>query len=138
MSRFPLFWLLLDLVNLLKNTGCLVGCLTLLKESDKLARVSRHRLVQVRKLELMHLGLRKEDLFTLILRRGYFHHSTEIATLDVAEKLQLMPHELVHWHESGLLGHTKPANQLVAYIGKTGDSLEVIPDTFDKTCLPMN
>jgi hypothetical protein len=29
----------------------------------------------------------------------------------------------------------KPANQLVAYIGKTGNSLKVILDTFIKICL---
>ncbi len=73
MSHFLLFWLLLVLDNLLKNASRLVGCLTLLKESDKLDRVSRHRLVQVHELEMMCLGLRKEDLFTLLLRCGYFH-----------------------------------------------------------------
>jgi hypothetical protein len=52
----------------------------------------------------------------------------EVVTLKVAEKLHLTPRELVHWHECGLLGLTKPANQLVAYIWETGNSLEVIPD----------
>jgi hypothetical protein len=137
MSRSLLFWLLLVLGNLLKNAGRLVGRLTLLKESDQLERVSRHRLVQVHKLELVHLGLHKEDLFTLLLCRGYFHCSTEVATLKVAEKLYLTPHELVHWHKSRLLGHMKPANQLVAYIWKIGDSLKVIPDAFVKVCLHM-
>ncbi len=113
----------------------LVGCLTLLKESNELERVSRHHLVQVRKIELMHLGLHKEDLFTLLLHRGYFHHLTKVATLEIAEKLYSTPHELMHWHESGLLGCTKPANQLVACIGKTGDSHQVILDTFVKVCL---
>jgi hypothetical protein len=41
----------------------------------------------------------------------------------------------MHWHESGLLGRTKPLNQLVAYIRKTSNSLEVIPDVFVKVCL---
>ncbi len=135
MSRFPLFWLLLVLGNLLENASCLVSCLTLLEESNKLERVSRHNLVQVCKLELMCLGLREEDLFTLLLHRGNFHRLAEVATLKVADKLHLMPNELVHWHESGLLGHTKPANQLVTYIGKIGDSLEVILDTFVEACL---
>ncbi len=135
MSRFLLFWLLLVLGNLLENASPLVGCLTLFKESDKLERVSRYHLVQVSKLELMHLGLRKEDLFTLLLRRGYFHHWTEVATLKIAEKLSSRPHELVHSRESGLLGCTKPANQLVAYIWKTGNSLKVILDTFVEVCL---
>jgi hypothetical protein len=35
MSRIFLFWLLLVLGNLLKNTGCLIGSLTLLKNGDK-------------------------------------------------------------------------------------------------------
>ena len=72
MSRFLLFWLLLVLGNLFKNASCLVGCLTLLEESNKFEQVSRHCLVQVRKLELMRLGLRKEDLFTLLLCCGHF------------------------------------------------------------------
>ncbi len=33
----------------------------------------------------------------------------------------------MYWHESGLLGRTKPENLLVANIWKTGDSLETIP-----------
>ncbi len=135
MSHFLLFWLLLVLDNLLENASRLVGCLTLLKESNKFERVSRHHLVQVRKLELMCLGLCKEDLFTLLLCRGYFHCSTEVATLKVAEKLHSMLHELMHWHERGLLGRTKPANQLVAYIGKPGNGLKVILDTFVEVCL---
>jgi hypothetical protein len=69
------------------------------------------------------------------LCHGYFHHSTEVATLEIAEKLYSTPHELLHWHESGLIGHTKPANQLVTYIGKTGNSLEVILDTLIEVCL---
>jgi hypothetical protein len=64
----------------------------------------------------MCLGLRKEDLFNLLLRHGKFHHLMEVATLEVAEKLYSMPHELVHWHESWLLGLTKSANQLVIHI----------------------
>ncbi len=48
LSCFLLFWLLLVLGNLLKNTSRLIGCLTLLEESDQLERVSRHHhLVQV-------------------------------------------------------------------------------------------
>jgi hypothetical protein len=85
----------------------------------------------------MSLGLREEDLFTLLLRCGYFHHLTEVTTLKIAVMLCSMPHELMHWHESGLLGHTQPANQLVAYIGTTGDSLEVILDIFIKVSLCM-
>jgi hypothetical protein len=61
MSHFLIFWLLLVLGNLLKNASCLVGCLILLKENNKLEWVSRHGLVQVRELELVCLRLHKED-----------------------------------------------------------------------------
>jgi hypothetical protein len=70
MSHFPFLWMLLVLRNLLKNASCLVGCLTLLKESNHSEWVGRHHLVQVGKLVLVHLRLRKEDLFTLLLCRG--------------------------------------------------------------------
>jgi hypothetical protein len=71
MSRFLLFWLLLVLDDLLENASRLVGCfLTLLKESNQLERVSRHRLVQVRELELMRLGFHEENLLALFLRNG--------------------------------------------------------------------
>ncbi len=128
MSRFPFLCLLLVLSYLLENASCLVGCLTLLKEGNHLERVGRHRLVQVGKLVLVRLRLRKEDLLTLLLCHGYVNRSTEVATLKVAEKLHLTPRELVHRHECGLLGCTKPANQLVAYIWETGNSLKVITD----------
>jgi hypothetical protein len=94
-----------------------------------------YRLVQVSKLVLVCLGLREEDLFTLLLRRGYVHCSTEVVTLEVAEKLHSMPHELMHWHESGLLGCAKPANQLVANVEEPGDGLKVVPDALIKVCL---
>ncbi len=59
----------------------------------------------------------------------------EVTTLKVAEKLHLTPRELVHWHESRLLGHTKPADQLVTYVLKPGDGLKVILDTLVEVCL---
>jgi hypothetical protein len=59
----------------------------------------------------------------------------EVATLKVAEKLHLTPNELVHWHERGLLGHTKPANQLVADVGEPSDGFEVVPDALVEGCL---
>ncbi len=59
---------------------------------------------------------------------------TLVVTLKVAEKLHLALHELVHQHESGLLGRTKPANQLVANVGKSGDGLKVVPDALVKVC----
>jgi hypothetical protein len=46
-----------------------------------------------------------------------------------------MPHELVHWHESGLLRSTEPANQLVAYVWESGNGLKIIPDTLVEVCL---
>ncbi len=85
----------------------------------------------------MRLRLRKEDMFTLLLHRRYIHCSTEVTTLAVAEKLYLTLLELMHWHESGFLGRTKPANELVAYIWKSGDGLKVILDTLVKVCLCM-
>ena len=135
MSHFLFLWLLLILGNLLKNTSCFVGCLTLLEESNHPEQVSRHRLIQVRELELMCLGLQEEDLFTLLLCCGYFHRSMEIATLKIAEELHLTLHKLVHWHESGLFGRMKPADELVTNIGEPGNGLEVVPDTFVKVCL---
>jgi hypothetical protein len=39
-------------------------------------------------------------------------------------------HELMHRHESGLLGRTKPVNQLVANVGEPGNGLKVVPDIF--------
>ncbi len=107
MSRTLFLWLLLILGNLLENASRLVGCLTLLEEGKQ---VGRHHLVQVGKLVLVRLRLHEEDLFTLLLCRGYVHCSAEVVTLKVAEKLHLMPHELVHWHESRFLCRTKPAN----------------------------
>ncbi len=97
MSRFLFLQLLLILGNLIKNASRLVGCLTLLEEGNNHSeQVGRHRLIQVGKLVLVCLRLCKEDLFTLLLRHGYVHCSTEVVTLEVAEKLHLMPHELVH------------------------------------------
>jgi hypothetical protein len=89
MSRFLFLWLILVLGNLLKNASHLVNHLTLLKESNYLERVSRHRLIQVGVLVLGHLRLRKEELLTLLLRRGHFNCSTEVATLEVAKKAVL-------------------------------------------------
>ncbi len=135
MSRTLFLRLLLVLGNLLENASRLVGHLTLLKEGNHSERVGRYHLVQVGKLVLVYLRLRKEDLFTLLLRRGYFHCSMEVVTLKVAEKLHLMPHQLLHWHESGLLCCTKPANQLVANVGEPGNGLKVVPDARVKVCL---
>jgi hypothetical protein len=70
MSRTLFLWLLLVLGNLLENASCLVGYLTLLKEGNHSEWVGRYHLVQVGGLVLVRLRLRKEDLFTLFLRRG--------------------------------------------------------------------
>ena len=135
MSRTLFLWLLLILGNLIKNASRLVGCLTLLKEGNHSEQGNRYHLVQVGELVLVRLGLREEDLFTLFLCRGYTHCLMEVATLEVAEKLHSTPHEVVHWHESRLLCHTKPANQLVTNVGELGDSLKVVPDALVKVCL---
>jgi hypothetical protein len=45
MSRTLFLWLLLVLGDLLENTSCLVGCLTLLKEGNHSEQIDRHRLV---------------------------------------------------------------------------------------------
>ncbi len=135
MSRTLFLQLLLVHGNLLKNASGLVGRLTLLKEGNHSERVGRYRLVQAGELVLVRLGLHEEDLFTLLLCRGYVHRSTEVVTLKVAEKLHSTPHELVHWHESGLFCRMKPANQLVANVQEPGDGLEVVPDALVKVCL---
>jgi hypothetical protein len=105
------------------------------EEGNELDWVSRHLFIQVRELVLMHLRLRKEDLFTLLLRRGHFHCLTEVATQEIAEELYSTPHELVHRHEGGLLGRTKPADQLVANVGELGNGIKVVPDTIVEACL---
>jgi hypothetical protein len=46
-----------------------------------------------------------------------------------------MPWELLHWHEGGFLGCTKPENWLVANVGKSGEGLKVVPDALVKVCL---
>jgi hypothetical protein len=58
-----------------------------------------------------------------------------VATVKIVDELYLTPLELVHWHESGLLGGTKPADQLVANIREPCNGLKVIPDAFVEVCL---
>jgi hypothetical protein len=130
MSRTLFLWLFLVLGDLPENACRLVDCLTLLQEGNHSERVGRHHLVQVGKLVLVRLGLPEEDLFTLLLRRGYVHCLTEVVALKVAEKLYSTTHELMHWHESRLLGRTKTANQLVANVREPGNGHKVVPDTF--------
>ncbi len=135
MSRTLFLWLLLVPGDLLKNASHLVGCFILLKEGNHSERVGRYHLVQVGELVLVCLGLGKEELFTLLLRRGYIHRSMEVVALEVAEKMHSTPHELVHWHESRLFCCTKPANQLVANVWEPGNGLEVVPDALVEVCL---
>jgi hypothetical protein len=60
----------------------------------------------------------------------------DVTTAKVAEKLYSTLHELMHWHEGGLLGSAKPVDQLVmTNIGEPGDCIVVIPDTFIEVCL---
>jgi hypothetical protein len=137
LSRLLLFRLLFVLDNLPKNAGHFVGRLTLLKKSNELKWVHGHHLVCIHKLKLMRLGLHKEVLFTLLLRSGYLDCSMEVATVKIADELNLMPHELMHWHEGRFFGSTKPADQLIANIGEPWDCLKVIPDAFVEVCLCM-
>jgi hypothetical protein len=90
MSCLLFFWLLFILGDLLKNASCFVGRLTLLKESNELEQVSGQHFVCIHKLKLMCLGLHKGDLVALLLHRGHFHHSAEVATLKKAEELYSM------------------------------------------------
>jgi hypothetical protein len=135
MSCTFFLWLLLVLGNLLKNTSCLVGRLTPLKEGNHSEWVGRYRLVKISELVLVCLRLHEEDLFTLLLCCGYVHCSTEVVTLKVAQKLHSTLHELMHRHESGLLCHTKSANQLVANVGEPGNGLKGVPDALTNICL---
>ncbi len=96
MSRTLFLQLLLITGDLIKNASRLVGCLTLLEEGNHSEWVGRYRLVQVGELVMVRLGLREEDLFTLLLCRGYVNCLTEVVALEVAEKLHLTPHELMH------------------------------------------
>jgi hypothetical protein len=59
----------------------------------------------------------------------------EVATLEVAKKPYSTPRELLHWHESRLLGSTEPANQLVAYVPESCEGLKVILDTVGRNTL---
>ncbi len=130
MSSILFLQLLLVLGNLLEKASCLVGCLTLLEEGNHSEQVGRHHLVQVGKLVLVCLRLREDDLFTLLLCRGYVHRSTEVVAFRIAEKLYSTMHELMHRHESRLLGRSKPANQLIDNVGEPSNGLKVVPDTF--------
>jgi hypothetical protein len=137
MSQLLLFWLPLFLGNLLKNAGCFIGSLTLLEKGNKPKWDRGHHLVCLHKLELMCLGLHEEDLFALLLCCGQLHCSIDVTTIKVAEEIYSTPHEVMHWHEGGLLGGVKPTNQLVANIWEPGNWLEVIPDALVEVGLRM-
>ncbi len=137
MSRLLFLQLLFVLSNLLKNASCFVGRLTLLEENNKLGRVHMHHLVCICKLKLMCLWLRKEHLFTLLFCCGQLHGLMGVATLKIADELYSTLHEHKNWHESGLLGSTKQADQLVTNIGEPCDCLKVIHDAFIEVCLCM-
>jgi hypothetical protein len=103
MSRLLFFWLLL-LLELVKDARCFIGSLPLLEKGHEPKSVCGHHFVCFHKLKLMRLRLHEKDLFAFLLRCGQLHHSTEVATIKVAEELYPMPHKLMHWHERGLLG----------------------------------
>jgi hypothetical protein len=125
MSCRLLFWLL-------KDAGRFIGSLTLLEKDNDPKQVCGHRFVCIPKLKLMCLGLHREDLFALLLCHGQLHRSTDAATVKVTEELYSTPHESMHWHMGGLLGGTKPADQLVANIWKPSNRLKVILDALLK------
>jgi hypothetical protein len=83
----------------------------------------------------MCLGLRGEDLFALLLRRGQLHHLVDVATIKIAEELYSTPHELMHWDEGGLLDIAKPVDQLDTDIGEPCNCLKVISNAFVEVCL---
>ncbi len=109
MSRFLLFGLFL-LLDLLKDAGHFIGSLTQLKKGNEPKRVHGHHLVCLHELLLVCLGLRKEDLFALLLRCGQLHHSMDAATIKVAKELYSTPYELMHPHKDRILGNVKPMN----------------------------
>ncbi len=69
------------------NASRFIGSLTLLKKGDEPKRVRSHHFVCLRELKHMRFGLRKEDLFTLLLRCGQLHHLMDVVTIEVAEEL---------------------------------------------------
>ena len=77
----------------------------------------------VSELVLMHLELREEDLFALLLCCWQLHCLMEVAIVKIAGLLCPTLHEFVYQHECRLLCNAKPTNQLVAYIGQPGDCL---------------
>ncbi len=50
----------------------------------------------------------------------------EVTPIEEAEELHSLLHKLMNWHECGLLGNTKPADQLVANVWKPGNCLKVV------------
>ncbi len=54
------------------------------------------------------------------------HCLTEVTAVKVTKELHSMLHNLMHWHEHGLLGKAKPINQLVANIQESRNSLKVV------------
>jgi hypothetical protein len=82
MSHLLLFWLLLVLGNLLKDAGCFIGSLTLLKKGYEPKRIHGHHFACFCKLKLMRLGLREEDLFALLLHCGQLHCLADVATVE--------------------------------------------------------
>jgi hypothetical protein len=69
MSCLLFLWLLL-LLELVKDAGCFIGNLTLLRKSHKPKRVHGHCFVCFCKIKLMHLGLHEKNLFAFLLRCG--------------------------------------------------------------------
>jgi hypothetical protein len=67
----------------------------------------------VSELLLMHLELRKEDLFALLLHCWQLHRPMEVAIVEVAEKVCPKLHEFMYQHECRLLCNVRPMNQFI-------------------------
>ncbi len=118
-----------------KDTSHCVGSLALLKKAQEPKRVHGHCFVCFRKLKLIRLWLREEDLFAFLLHRGWLHHSMEVTAMEVAEKLHLTPNKLMHCHERGLLGNAKSTNQLVINVWEPRNFLKEVLNALVKVFL---
>jgi hypothetical protein len=91
MSRLLFVWLFL-LLELVKDAGCFIGSLRLLRKG------SMGTSFFFCKLKLMCLRLGKKDLFAFLLCCGQLLSLMEFTVVEVAEELHLTLHKLMHWH----------------------------------------
>ena len=114
------------LLELIEYAVCLIGILALLKEADECNVVVGQGFMRLCILLLMLPWHQKEDLLDLLRLRGQLHRRTKEPFLEVAHKLHLSPHVVMHRHECGLSSCTKPADQLVADVREPGKRLKVV------------